>query len=61
MRQEKIKSIVENKNYSDADAAGMTGISVEEVRKLRTPAPTPKPAPKAAPKKKGGGTSKKNK
>ena len=51
MRPEKIKSIVENKNYSDEDAAGMTGLSVEEVRKIRTPAPTP--APKAAPKKGG--------
>ena len=52
MRPEKIKSIVENKNYSDEDAAGMTGISVEEVRKIRTPAP--KPTPKAAPKKAAG-------
>ena len=59
MRQEKIKSIVENKNYSDEDAAGMTGISVEEVRKLRTSAATPKPAPKAASKK--AATSKKKK
>lgn len=53
MRPEKIKSIVENKNYSDEDAAGMTGLSVEEVRKIRTPAPKPTPAPKAAPKKGG--------
>ena len=59
MRQEKIKSIVENKNYSDADAAGMTGISVEEVRKLRTPASTPKSAPKAAPKKAASSKKKK--
>jgi len=53
MRLEKIKSIVANKAYSDEDAAGMTGITVEEVKKMRTPA-TPKAAPKkaATPKKK---------
>ena len=50
MRLEKIESIVANKAYSDEDAAGMTGITVEEVKKMRTPA-TPKAAPKAAPKK----------
>ena len=51
MRLEKIESIVANKAYSDEDAAGMTGITVEEVKKMRTPA-APKVAPKkAAPKK----------
>ena len=59
MRLEKIESIVANKAYSDEDAAGMTGITVEEVKKMRTPAPKPKPAPKAAPKK--AVTSKKKK
>ena len=49
MRLEKIESIVANKAYSDEDAAGMTGITVEEVKKMRTP--KPKPAPKATPKK----------
>jgi len=57
MRLEKIESIVANKAYSDEDAAGMTGITVEEVKKMRTPAP--KPAPKITPKK--AATSKKKK
>tara|TARA_B100001079_G_scaffold72542_1_gene62230 strand:- start:211 stop:375 length:165 start_codon:yes stop_codon:yes gene_type:complete len=54
MRLEKIESIVANKAYSDEDAAGMTGITVEEVKKMRTPV-----APKVAPKK--AATSKKKK
>jgi len=57
MRLEKIESIVANKAYSNEDAAGMTGITVEEVKKMRTPAP--KPAPKITPKK--AATSKKKK
>jgi hypothetical protein len=51
MRPEKIKAILAQ-DYSDEEAAGMTGISVEEVKKMRTPAAKPKPATKkAAPKK----------
>jgi hypothetical protein len=56
MRQEKIKLILAQ-DHSDEEAAGMTGITVEEVRKIRNP--TPKPAPKAASKK--AATSKKKK
>tara|TARA_R100001244_G_scaffold25737_1_gene26059 strand:+ start:346 stop:513 length:168 start_codon:yes stop_codon:yes gene_type:complete len=55
MRPEKIKLILAQ-DHSDEEAAGMTGITVEEVRKIRNP--TPKPAPKAAPKK--AAKSKKN-
>jgi len=57
MRLEKIKSIVANKNYSDEEAAGRTGISVEEVANLRAPKkPAPvvkKPSPKLNKLKKG--------
>jgi len=58
MNTDKIKrKIAEGQDHSDEEAAGMTGITVEEVRKIRNP--TPKPAPKAASKK--AATSKKKK
>jgi len=47
MRQEKIKLILAQ-DHSDEEAAGMTGITVEEVRKIRNPKPAPKAAPKKA-------------
>lgn len=50
MRPEKIKLILAQ-DHSDEEAAGMTGITVEEVKKQRTP--KSKPAPKVTPKKGG--------
>ena len=58
MNVDKIKSKIAA-GHTDEEIAAMAGITVDEIAKIRTPAPKPKPAPKAAPKK--AATSKKKK
>ncbi len=52
MNTDKIKRKIAE-GYTDEEIAAMAGITVEDVAKIRTPAPKPKPkpTPKATPKK----------
>ncbi len=49
MNTDKIKRKIAE-GHTDEEVATMAGITVEDVAKIRTPAPKPKPKPKPTPK-----------